>query len=101
MSNLVYFNFFCFNIIIIGFIGVMINKKNIIYFLVCLEIIYNGILLLVLFSWFNNFNLASFSYYLIILTVVASEAVVGLTLVILYNRLGLSLELASLSILNG
>ena len=84
-----------------GFIGLLINKKNLIFFLIYLEIIYNGIMLNFLFIGYNSQSALSMVYFLIIIVLVASEAVIGLVLTILYQKSSLNISLDNLAILNG
>lgn len=84
-----------------GFIGLLINKKNLIFFLIYLEIIYNGIMLNFLFIGYNSQSALSMVYFLIIIVLVASEAVIGLVLTILYQKSSLNISLDNLAVLNG
>jgi NADH-quinone oxidoreductase subunit K len=77
------FNFFLF---LIGLVGIVFNRRNIIIIILCIE--------LVLLS--QNLNFVTFSMYLddlvgqiftlFILTVAAAESAIGLALLILYYR---------------
>jgi NADH-quinone oxidoreductase subunit K len=82
-SYQIQFNFFLF---LIGLVGIVFNRRNIIIIILCIE--------LVLLS--QNLNFVTFSMYLddlvgqiftlFILTVAAAESAIGLALLILYYR---------------
>jgi NADH-quinone oxidoreductase subunit K len=82
-SSQIQFNFFLF---LIGLVGIVFNRRNIIIIILCIE--------LVLLS--QNLNFVTFSMYLddlvgqiftlFILTVAAAESAIGLAILILYYR---------------
>jgi NADH-quinone oxidoreductase subunit K len=88
-------------IVAIGYFGLTLNKKNIIFFLVYLEVIYNGIMLSFVITGYRIYDYNSMSYFLVILAVVASEAVVGLVLAVLYHRVAKTINLQNLNSLKG
>ena len=73
-------------IFVIGFIGIFLNRKNVIFILMSIELILLAV----------NINLVSFSIYLgdivgqiyamLILTVAAAEAAIGLAIIVSYYR---------------
>lgn len=85
----------------LSFAGIIINRKNIIVLLMCIELMLLAV----------NFNFIAFSQYLnlpsgeifvfFILTVAAAESAIGLAiLVLLYRRLG-SINVQEMNILKG
>ena len=76
------FHIFILNFILflLGFIGIIVNRQSLILILISIELILLSI----------NLNLLLFSYYLndlIVLTVAASEAAIGLAILIILFRL--------------
>ena len=73
-------------ILMLGIIGIFMNRKNVINILMSIELILLGV----------NINFVSFSYYLnditgqiftfFILTVAAAEAAIGLAIIVVYFR---------------
>jgi NADH:ubiquinone oxidoreductase subunit K len=86
---------------IFGYISLLLNKKNLLFFLIYLEIIYNGIILSLLCIGYNSYELSSIIYFFVSIALVAAESVVGLVLSILYQKSGNNLDLENLVILNG
>ena len=85
----------------IGFLGIFINRKNIIIILMSIELILLAV----------NINLVSFSIYLqnlvgqvftmFILTVAAAEAAVGLAIIVIYYKNKGSINVDEISSLKG
>jgi NADH-quinone oxidoreductase subunit K len=91
------FLFFGFLLFLIGFLGLAINKKNLITILLSLEIIALSLSLLYLFLgvfFGNNFG---FVVALIIMSIAAAESAIGLSLLVVYFRLKKSLSIIKLS----
>jgi NADH-quinone oxidoreductase subunit K len=88
-------------LVVIGFTGMFINKKNVVNLLMCLEVILLGI----------NTNFIAFSNYwsdvdgqifvFFILTVAAAEAAIGLALVVLLYRAKNTIDVDELNQLKG
>lgn len=85
----------------LGFAGIVINRKNIIILLMCIELMMLAV----------NFNFVAFSQYLqvvsgevfvfFVLTVAAAESAIGLAiLVLLYRRRG-TINVQEMNILKG
>ena len=93
--------FYTFSLFIIGIIGLLINKKNLLIIFLSLEIILLSINLnLIVLSIINN-NTNSQLLSLIILTLAAAEAALGLALLIGYYRLRGSIATNSTNLLKG
>jgi len=85
----------------IGIIGIFLNRKNVIIILMSIELILLAV----------NINLVSFSIYLqdlvgqvftmIILTVAAAEAAVGLAIIVIYYKNRGSINVEQVSSLKG
>ena len=88
-------------IFVIGIVGIFLNRKNVIIILMSIELILLAV----------NINLVSFSIYLqdlvgqiftmIILTVAAAEAAVGLAIIVLYYKNKGSIDVEQISSLKG
>ena len=98
MNNYIYLSMI---LVVIGFTGMFINKKNVVSLLMCLELILLGI----------NTNFIAFSNYwsdvdgqvfvFFILTVAAAEAAIGLALVVLLYRAKNTIDVDRLNQLKG
>jgi NADH-quinone oxidoreductase subunit K len=70
----------------IGVFGIFVNRKNIIIILMSIELILLSVNVnLVAFSAFGN-NVAGQVYAMIVLTVAAAEAAIGLAILVVYFR---------------
>jgi NADH-quinone oxidoreductase subunit K len=80
---------FITNIILflIGIVGILVNRKNVLIVLMCIEIMLLSVNLnfLVGSIYMNDFVGQIFSLF--ILTVAAGESAIGLAILILYNRI--------------
>jgi NADH-quinone oxidoreductase subunit K len=69
-----------------GILGIFINRKNVIIILMCVELILLAVNInLVAFSAFLG-NLIGQVFALLVLTVAAAEAAIGLAIVVVYFR---------------
>ena len=85
----------------LGVLGIFLNRKNIIAILMCVELILLSV----------NLNLVAFSaqlgdltgqvFAMIILTVAAAEAAIGLAIVVIYFRNRGTIEVEDVSTLKG
>jgi len=70
----------------IGVFGIFINRKNVIIILMCIELILLAVNInLVAFSAFLN-DLTGQVFALLVLTVAAAEAAIGLAILVVYFR---------------
>lgn len=101
MINLNHFLILAALLFAIGFAGIIINRKNIILLLMCIELMLLAI----------NTNFVAFSHYLnapagqifvfFILTVAAAEAAIGLAILVLIFRRGIGINVQNMDILKG
>lgn len=91
-------NFFLF---FIGIIGIILNRRNILTVLMCIELVLLSINLnFILFSiYLDDLSGQIFSFF--ILTVAASESAVGLAIIIVYFRIRGSIHILQSSALKG
>ena len=78
----------------IGVVGIFVNRKNIIVILMAIELILLSVNInLVAFSVFSG-TIAGQIFAMLVLTVAAAEAVVGLAILVVYfrNRGGIAVE---------
>jgi NADH-quinone oxidoreductase subunit K len=71
----------------IGLLGIVLNRRNILIVLMCIEIILLSLNLnfIILSTYLDDFCGQVFSFF--ILTVAAAESAVGLAIIIIYYRL--------------
>lgn len=98
MNNYLYLSMI---LVVIGFTGMFINKKNIVSLLMCLEVILLGIN--TNFIAFSNYwsNVDGQIFVFFILTVAAAEAAIGLALVVLLYRAKNTIDVDDLDQLKG
>jgi len=88
-------------IFIIGLVGILVTRKNILSILICIEIILISLnfFFLLLSIYLDDFMGYFFTFF--ILTVAASEAAIGLAILIVVHRLKQSIELDLISHIKG
>lgn len=101
IPSLLHYLTFTTALFVIGLIGIVSNRTNLLIILICIEV--------VLFS--ININFVIFSVYLddivgqvfalFVLTVAASESAIGLAIVVVYYRLQNNIVLPSYGLLRG
>ncbi len=101
MINLQHFLVLAALLFSLGFAGVIINRKNLILLLMCIELMLLAI----------NTNFIAFSHYLnamagqvfvfFILTVAAAEAAIGLAILVLIFRRGMGINIQDMDVLKG
>ena len=84
-----------------GYFGIFINRRNILFFLVYLELIYNGIMLMFLFAGHYLFDVDAIVYFLVCMCLVAGESIIGLVLSVLQQRSSSTLDFLNLTSLHG
>jgi NADH-quinone oxidoreductase subunit K len=91
-------NFFLF---LVGSLGIILNRRNILTVLMCIELVLLSINLnFILFSiYLDDLSGQIFSFF--ILTVAASESAVGLAIIIVYFRIRGSIDILQSSALKG
>ena len=85
----------------LGIFGIFINRKNVIVILMSVELILLAVNLnLVAFSSFLG-DLVGQVYALVVLTVAAAEAAIGLAIVVIYFRNRGSIEVEDVNMMKG
>nr|YP_010152775.1 NADH dehydrogenase subunit 4L [Aureoumbra lagunensis]QQW50423.1 NADH dehydrogenase subunit 4L [Aureoumbra lagunensis] len=96
-------NFLIVSVILffIGFLGIVLNRKNLLLVLMSIELMFLGINLnFIIFSVFLDDILGQiFSIY--VLTVAAGESAIGLAILVVYYKLRNNITVESLQILRG
>lgn len=70
----------------IGLIGVLINRKNFIMFLMCLELMFLGVIAFFVCGSVLTGDLSGQIFSIFIVTVAAAESAIGLSLLVSYHR---------------
>ena len=101
MLNYSLYIYQCILLFLIGVIGIIINRKNIIILLMCIELILLAINFLLLTSsiLLDNINGQLFAFY--ILVVAASESAIGLSILVAYYRVKGSIAIKYINLLKG
>ncbi|PSC06391.1 NADH-quinone oxidoreductase subunit NuoK [Alsobacter soli] len=85
----------------LGVFGIFINRKNVIVILMCVELILLGVNInLVAFSTFGG-DLVGQVFALLILTVAAAEAAIGLAILVVYFRNRGSIAVEDINMMKG
>jgi NADH-quinone oxidoreductase subunit K len=86
---------------VIGVFGIFVNRKNIIVILMAIELILLSVNInLVAFSVFNG-NIVGQVFAMLVLTVAAAEAAVGLAILVVYFRNRGRIEVEDVNVLRG
>ncbi len=96
------FHIFILNFILflLGFIGIIVNRQSLILILISIELILLSINLNFLFFSYYLDDLIGEIFALIVLTVAASEAAIGLAILIILFRLKGSININNLNLLS-
>ncbi len=85
----------------LGIFGIFVNRKNVIVILMAIELMLLAVNInLVAFSSFHG-DLVGQVFTLIVLTVAAAEAAIGLALVVVYFRNRGTIDVAEIDLLKG
>jgi len=85
----------------IGIFGIFLNRKNVIVILMSIELMLLAVNInLVAFSSFHN-DLVGQVFTLIVLTVAAAEAAIGLAIIVVYFRNRGTIDVAEIDLLKG
>jgi NADH-quinone oxidoreductase subunit K len=85
----------------LGILGIFLNRKNVIVILMSIELMLLAVNInLVAFSAFHN-DLVGQVFALIVLTVAAAEAAIGLAIVVVYFRNRGTIDVAEIDLLKG
>lgn len=77
----------CFILFIIGIIGFVLNRKNILLILISIEIILVSITLLVLINSYNYDDIVGQTFRIYIISIAGAESAIGLGILVAYYRL--------------
>jgi NADH-quinone oxidoreductase subunit K len=84
-----------------GVFGIFVNRKNVIVILMCVELMLLAVNInLVAFSVFQG-NVVGQIYAMLVLTVAAAEAAIGLAILVVYFRNRGSIEVEDISAMKG
>ena len=72
---------------LIGILGFVLNRKNIILMIIAIEIMLLSVTLLFLISSFNFDDIVGQTFSIIIISIAGAEAVIGLSILVAYYRL--------------
>ena len=72
---------------LIGILGFVLNRKNIILMLICIEIMLLSITFLILVSSLNIDDIVGQTYGIYIIVIAGAESAIGLAILISYFRL--------------
>jgi len=86
---------------LIGVIGILINRKNIIILLMCIELILLSINFLLLTNSIILDNIDGQVYAFYILVVAAAESAIGLAILVAYYRVKGSISIKYINLLKG
>jgi NADH-quinone oxidoreductase subunit K len=101
MLNLRDFLFISFILFLIGILGIILNRKNVIIMLISIELMLLAVNLnFIVFSVFLD-DLLGQIFSLFVLTVAAAESAVGLAIVVIYYRVRGSILIENLSLIRG
>ena len=85
----------------LGIFGIFLNRKNVIVILMSIELMLLAVNLnLVAFSAFQG-DLVGQIFAMIVLTVAAAEAAIGLAIVVVYFRIRGTIDVADIDLLKG
>jgi NADH-quinone oxidoreductase subunit K len=85
----------------LGIFGIFLNRKNVIVILMSIELMLLAVNLnLVAFSAFHD-DLVGQVFAMIVLTVAAAEAAIGLAIVVVYFRIRGTIDVADIDLLKG
>jgi NADH-ubiquinone oxidoreductase chain 4L len=72
---------------LIGLLGFVLNKKNIIIMLICIEIMLLAITFLILISSLNFDDILGQTFAIYIISVAGAESAIGLSILVAFYRL--------------
>jgi len=95
------FLFISFVLFLLGVLGIILNRKNIILIFIAIELILLAVNLnFIVFSVFLD-DLLGQVFSLLILTIAAAESAVGLAIVVIYYRVRGSILIENLAVMRG
>nr|YP_008999688.1 NADH dehydrogenase subunit 4L [Calicogorgia granulosa]ACZ34428.1 NADH dehydrogenase subunit 4L [Calicogorgia granulosa] len=88
-------------ILLIGTLGIILNRSNLIIMLMCVELVLLASIVLLLFNSQVLHTLLGQIFAIVILTVAAAESAIGLAIMVNYYRLRGTIAVRSLNLLRG
>nr|YP_010322857.1 NADH dehydrogenase subunit 4L [Cornularia pabloi]UKP87545.1 NADH dehydrogenase subunit 4L [Cornularia pabloi] len=88
-------------ILLIGILGIILNRSNLIIMLMCVELILLASTILLLFESCVLYTLFGQIFAIMILTVAAAESAIGLAIMVNYYRLRGTITVRALNLLRG
>nr|YP_010322731.1 NADH dehydrogenase subunit 4L [Arula petunia]UKP87349.1 NADH dehydrogenase subunit 4L [Arula petunia] len=88
-------------ILLIGILGIILNRSNLIIMLMCIELILLASTILLLFESRMLYALLGQIFAIMILTVAAAESAIGLAIMVNYYRLRGTIAVRALNLLRG
>ena len=86
---------FALILFLIGILGFVLNRKNIILLIISIEIMLLAVTILVLISSFSFNDSIGQTFGIFIISVAGAEAVIGLSIIVAYYRLRGTISLAN------
>ena len=86
---------------VIGLVGIVWNKKNILIMLLCIELMFFAVSLNFIFLSLYTYTILGQIFCLFILTIVTAETAIGLSLLVIAYRLNNKINYESLITLRG
>nr|UKP87307.1 NADH dehydrogenase subunit 4L [Anthomastinae sp. n. ANT85]UKP87321.1 NADH dehydrogenase subunit 4L [Anthomastus sp. ANT22] len=88
-------------ILLIGILGIILNRSNLIIMLMCVELVLLASTILLLFESRVFYTLFGQIFAIMILTVGAAESAIGLAIMVNYYRLRGTIAVKALNLLRG
>lgn len=88
-------------ILLIGILGIILNRSNLIIMLMCVELVLLASTILLLFESRVLYTLFGQIFTIVILTVAAAESAIGLAIMVNYYRLRGTIAVRALNLLRG
>nr|YP_009115613.1 NADH dehydrogenase subunit 4L [Sibogagorgia cauliflora]AIX11508.1 NADH dehydrogenase subunit 4L [Sibogagorgia cauliflora] len=88
-------------ILLIGILGIILNRSNLIIMLMCVELVLLASTILLLFESRVFYTLLGQIFAIMILTVAAAESAIGLAIMVNYYRLRGTIAVRALNLLRG
>lgn len=88
-------------IYIIGIVGIIWNRKNIIIVLMSIELMLLGVNISVVMSSIRMDDIVGSIYGILILTVAAGESAIGLGILVVYNRVKGGIKMEEINVMQG
>nr|YP_010323039.1 NADH dehydrogenase subunit 4L [Nidalia simpsoni]UKP87909.1 NADH dehydrogenase subunit 4L [Nidalia simpsoni] len=88
-------------ILLIGILGIILNRSNLIIMLMCVELVLLASTILLLFESRALYTLFGQIFAIVILTVAAAESAIGLAIMVNYYRLRGTIAVRALNLLRG